>query len=71
MRRQSPAPSGQEIRDKDTEVHNHLMELAAFCQKTSFEDQKFDVIAQILADGLSAIHGVITDYFIWDRSGRS
>lgn len=71
MLRQSAAPSGQEIRDKDTQVHNHLMELAEQCKTTMFEDQKLEIIAKILADGLSAIHGVITDYFIWDRSGRS
>ena len=71
MPKQTATPSGQDIVDKDVAVHNYLLGLASACQNIESEGEKLDVIAMILAQGLSSLHTRIGEYFLWDRSGRS
>lgn len=57
-------PTLQEILDKDTAVHDHLIQLA---EQTSPDSPNY-VANQILAVGLSAIHDRLGEMWRWDKA---
>jgi hypothetical protein len=65
------SPTAQEIKDLDTEVHNYLLSLVEDCMAVTTQETKLDLIAKILAVGLSAVHERIGDYWIWDKAAMS
>ena len=57
-------PTLQEILNKDTAVHNHLLNLA----EQESPDSPSYVTNQILAAGLSAIHDRLGEMWRWDKA---